>query len=105
MDDHRMPRFVGPSNQKHHVAMDPTFYIRLHKETGEMFPGGEAHKESRNRTIWNGIVSSGGNQDALDGEKGIRRFTSTKLGLVNVIEQDVGKVWMFRNRTLLDLYP
>ena len=103
LDDHRMPRFVGPSNRKLHVAMDPTFYVRLHKETEEVFPRGEALKESGNRTIWNGIVNSGGNQDALDGEKGIGRLTSTKHGLMNVIEQDVGKVWMCRNRALLDL--
>ena len=103
LDDHRMPRFVGPSKQKVHVVMDPTFYIRLHKETEGMFPGGEALKKSGNRTIWNGIVNSGGDQDALDGENGIGRFTSTKHGLMNVIEQDVGKVWMCRNRALLDL--
>ena len=103
LDDHRMPRSVRPSNQKLHVAMDLTFYIRLRKETEEMCPGREALKRSENRTIWNGIVNSGGNHDALNREKGIGRFTSTKQGLMNVIGQDFRKVWMCRNSALVDL--
>lgn len=103
LEDHNIPPTIGPDQKRIHSVLDRSFYIRLHKETEGMFPGSEALKESGNRTDWTWIVNRGSEEDALNGEKGIARYTSTKHGIMNAVEQNSRKVWMCRNRALLDL--
>ena len=69
------------------------------------FPGEERLKNEENRKHWNPIVNSGDlSKDTRFQDRGIARYSSTRMLLMDEIEDDESKVWAAVSRASLDVW-
>jgi len=77
-------------------------YDKLRLDVLKSFPS-VADMDSGKNKSWNYIINRGDEEDFEDGRVGAARYTTTRFGVMDDVEQDGARVWNAKARALLDL--